>query len=366
MKIRAEILVTGRVQQVGFRRHTLEKASQLDVTGWVRNLADGSVAGCFEGERGDVEALVAWCRTGPERASVRGVSVDWAPCRQEFRGFSILREDPEIAPPRRREDAPDFRGVREIGVRSTLDGSLEPSILFVPEGDGPFPLLVALHTWSYDRFNQLADLLHLCREREWALLLPEARGPNLDTNPRARQAAGSPLARQDVLDATRWVVERFSIDQQRLFLLGGSGGGQLALLVAARDPELWNAVSVWVPITDLAAWHGEAAAYVPHIEACLDGAPGASSVVAGNYRERSPLEYAAGLVEVNLSLHHGRFDPLVPWMHSWRLAQRLQDLGARRFFFEIFDGEHDIHAERALDWFEAQGHRAAEGWRLTG
>ncbi|AMV70549.1 hypothetical protein JCM30471_25420 [Desulfuromonas carbonis] len=260
----------------------------------------------------------------------------------------------------------DSMGVREIRIPSLLDGSAEPNLYFIPEGDGPFPLLVALHTWSFDRFNQLETLLPLCRERSWALLLPEARGPNLAGNPHAEQAAGSPLARQDVLDATAWITARFSIDRQRLFLLGGSGGGQLALLVAAADPARWRAVSVWVPITDLALWHGEASYYAPHIEACLGGPPGASADIDRRYRERSPLEHAAALTETNLFLHHGRFDPLVPWQHSWRLAERLHALGARRFFLEIFDGEHDIQARRALDWFSAQGGRVESGWRLTG
>lgn len=366
MKIRAEVVITGRVQQVGFRRHTLEKARQLEVTGWVRNLDDGSVAGCFEGQRGDVESLVAWSRTGPERASVATVSVEWAPCRQEFGEFSILTGETAAGPPRQREDAPDLTGVREIEVRSTLDGVVEPSLLFVPEGDGPFPLLVALHTWSYDRFNQLADLLPLCRERGWALLLPEFRGPNLVTNPRARQAGGSRRARQDVIDAVRWVSSSFPVDPGQTFLLGGSGGGHLALLVAADEPSLWTAVSAWVPITDLAAWHAEQPEYAPHVAACCGGVPGSSAEVDRRYRERSPLHVAERLAGLTLSLHHGRFDTTVPARHSWRLAELLEALGAPRFFFEIFDGGHEIRFEQALRWFEVQGERAPDSVRLTG
>jgi len=90
MKIRAIINVNGRVQGVGFRRYTREKASELKITGWVRNLADGSVAGCFEGQQESVETLVALCRTGPERAVVSTVSVDWLPARNEFYEFQVV------------------------------------------------------------------------------------------------------------------------------------------------------------------------------------------------------------------------------------------------------------------------------------
>lgn len=61
--------------------------------------------------------------------------------------------------------------------------------------------MVGLHTWSYNRFNQLSAMLPLCRERGWALLLPEFRGPNLKNNPRVRQACASEVARRDILDA---------------------------------------------------------------------------------------------------------------------------------------------------------------------
>lgn len=268
--------------------------------------------------------------------------------------------------PRQREDAPDITGLREILVPSTLDGSAEPSLLYVPEGEHAVPLLVALHTWSYDRFNQLADLLPLCRQRCWALLLPEFRGPNLATNPRVRQTGGSQLAQQDVVDAVRWVASRFPVDPGRTFLLGGSGGGHLALLVAAREPSLWTAVSAWVPITDLTVWHAEQPEYAPHVTACCGGAPGSSAEVDRRYRERSPLLLAERLAGLTLSLHHGRFDTTVAARHSWRLAERLEALGAPRFFFEIFDGGHEIRFEQALRWFEVQGERAPDSIRLTG
>jgi acylphosphatase len=45
------------------------------VAGWIRNRADGRVEAVFEGEPAAVEAMVAWCRTGPPRAEVNHVEV---------------------------------------------------------------------------------------------------------------------------------------------------------------------------------------------------------------------------------------------------------------------------------------------------
>ncbi len=91
MKIRAMVTVHGLVQGVNFRHYTRETALRHDVKGWVRNLPDGSVQGCFEGEETDVDALVAWCRTGPSWARVEEVTVAREPYRGEFDDFAIKR-----------------------------------------------------------------------------------------------------------------------------------------------------------------------------------------------------------------------------------------------------------------------------------
>ena len=75
MDTAVELLVSGRVQGVGFRYCTAERAESLGVTGWVRNEPDGSVALHAEGPAGAVDALVAWCHDGPPLARVSNVAV---------------------------------------------------------------------------------------------------------------------------------------------------------------------------------------------------------------------------------------------------------------------------------------------------
>lgn len=243
--------------------------------------------------------------------------------------------------------------VSELTVISSIDGAREKVLFHFPGTKGKVPLLVGLHTWSYDRFNQLEHMLPYCRERGWALLLPEFRGPNLTTNPRVRQACASTLAMQDILDAVGKVVSDYSIDTRNIFLLGGSGGGHMALLTAAGAPQMWKGVSAWVPITDLSAWHGENPEYAPHVAACCGGAPNTDAEVDREYRTRSPLSFVKELATVNLSLHHGRHDPVVSYDHSWKLAQELEQRDAERFFFEIFSGGHEIRYDTAFRWFDS-------------
>ena len=75
MRKAVDVRVTGRVQGVAFRMYAEQQARRLGVAGWVRNEADGSVGGHFEGEAEAVDALVAWCRTGPPAARVEHVRV---------------------------------------------------------------------------------------------------------------------------------------------------------------------------------------------------------------------------------------------------------------------------------------------------
>ena len=88
-KVRAHVLIEGRVQGVFFRAHTQDEARKRKVAGWVKNRFDGSVEAILEGEKADVEALVAWCHKGPPHARVKQVEVEWKSYTGEFKDFSV-------------------------------------------------------------------------------------------------------------------------------------------------------------------------------------------------------------------------------------------------------------------------------------
>ncbi len=88
-KARYKVIVKGIVQGVNFRYYTQRQAMRIGITGWVRNLPDGSVAGVFEGEEQDVEAMVQWCRQGPPSAEVAELIAQPEEYRGEFSSFSI-------------------------------------------------------------------------------------------------------------------------------------------------------------------------------------------------------------------------------------------------------------------------------------
>ena len=85
-RVRAHVVVRGVVQGVWFRAGTEREARLLGLEGWVRNAADGSVEGVFEGSRLTVEQMIDWCHIGPPHAIVDEVEVTWLPAEGE-QGF---------------------------------------------------------------------------------------------------------------------------------------------------------------------------------------------------------------------------------------------------------------------------------------
>ena len=85
---RRRVVVHGHVQGVFFRDSVRRQAMGAGVSGWARNLRDGTVEVVFEGEPGAVERLVAFCSDGPRGARVDRVDViEEAP--EGISGFAI-------------------------------------------------------------------------------------------------------------------------------------------------------------------------------------------------------------------------------------------------------------------------------------
>jgi acylphosphatase len=74
--VRRRIVVSGRVQGVGFRYALADEARSRGIRGWVRNRRDGSVEAMLAGDADAVDALVAWARRGPPSARVSSVEIE--------------------------------------------------------------------------------------------------------------------------------------------------------------------------------------------------------------------------------------------------------------------------------------------------
>jgi dienelactone hydrolase len=89
--------------------------------------------------------------------------------------------------------------VQTVGFTSPADGSEQKTLLFVPPGDEPVPLLVAFHTWSNDYRQDESAYARWCIARGWAFLHPDVRGPA-----NRPEAAGSELAMATSAPRSTW------------------------------------------------------------------------------------------------------------------------------------------------------------------
>lgn len=225
---------------------------------------------------------------------------------------------------------------RKIEIPSTLDGVVQPCRVWRGDveqpDDTPRPLLISLHTWGGGYDQESYSFIREGLARGWHCIMPHFRGPNVRP-----EACGSAGARQDVLDAVTWGKANLPVDIDRVYLIGGSGGGHMTMRVVAQAPEVFAAASAWCGITDLAAWHrehvrdGVADHYAQQIEACVGGVPGSSPQVDQEVHDRSPLPHIHLAADVPLDIAHGIHDGKkgsVPFWHSiWAYNRIARQLG---------------------------------------
>lgn len=221
-----------------------------------------------------------------------------------------------------------------VQVKSTYDGTMQPCWFWAPEKakTEPVPLVVGLHTWSadYKQKSHYSTSLIYAKKHGWAMVGPNFRGPN-----KTPQACGGEPAVQDIVDAVNYAKSRVKIDPKRVYILGGSGGGHMTLLMAGRHPEIWAGCAAFCPITDLARWHadsmlkhpGRGKGYAKMMEGACGGKPQKNPE---EYRKRSPLTWIdnarkAGVpVYIVTGIHDG-WTGSVPVGHSFRAFNALAD-----------------------------------------
>ena len=247
----------------------------------------------------------------------------------------------------------------EVSIISTLDGTAQPSLYYPAPSGKKRPLLVGLHTWSYDRFNQVEKLVPVAAEHDFNLILPEFRGANLDSNPHPELACGSEYAMRDIKDAVDYAVGERGADPRHVLLYGESGGGHMALMMAGYCPEYFEAIASVVPITDLCRWKDQNAHYRPHIIACCGGSE-------EEMARRSPMSCIDSIARANVKIFHGKYDNSVPVSHSVDLFRAVTDRYPQsRVFLDVFDGGHQTDMHQVMYWLTSQSGET-DGGAVTG
>jgi pimeloyl-ACP methyl ester carboxylesterase len=265
-----------------------------------------------------------------------------------------------------------------VDVTSTKDGTPQKVVYYQPDAaarnlPGPaVPLLVFLHSWS-GSIEQGPILVGLAKQRGWVFAAPDFRGIN--NHP---EACASDLASQDIVDAVEYAKSHARIDPDRIYLVGGSGGGHMSLVMAERTPQLWAGVSAWVPISDLTAWHAESTTrknnYAKMMEQCCGGKPGPAT--EAEYRHRSPLFHLAaakGLpLDINTGIHDGHTGsvPVSQSLHAFNVVAAANGLPERQLAeadIDIITRDQKIPASLAAEkQDDPERHKAVLFRRIAG
>ncbi len=92
VKKRIHIFASGRVQGVYYRQNMIKIASELEVTGWVKNRTDGRVEAVIEGDAASVDTLVEWSKKGPVFARVKQLEKIEEEYTGEFEKFRVKHD----------------------------------------------------------------------------------------------------------------------------------------------------------------------------------------------------------------------------------------------------------------------------------
>ena len=89
MKKRVRVIFSGRVQGVGFRYTTRDIARQFEMTGYVKNLSDGSVELVSEGDEAELQSFVQAIHDSSMRRNIHDTRLAWSDVLSEFDSFGI-------------------------------------------------------------------------------------------------------------------------------------------------------------------------------------------------------------------------------------------------------------------------------------
>lgn len=83
------VIIEGRVQGVFFRDYTQRQAKELKISGWVRNLPEGSVEAVLSGKTKNIDTMIEWFHKGSPLSIVKSVDVEEVLPIEEISGFEI-------------------------------------------------------------------------------------------------------------------------------------------------------------------------------------------------------------------------------------------------------------------------------------
>jgi pimeloyl-ACP methyl ester carboxylesterase len=216
-----------------------------------------------------------------------------------------------------------------VVLTSSYDGIQQVVWYQVPDGyttTVSVPLLIGIHGMGSNGQAMRDFLAAEANNRSWLLAAPDMHG-NYYVNT-GGYALAWPGAQHDIIDTREYMMSEYEVDPSRIYVTGGSMGGQTTAIMAAKYPDVFAAATPWKPLTDLTDWYNEVDALgdpygdLAAIEHETGGTP---SEVPFEYQRRSPMEMPQNSRLIPIKMWHDQLDVLVPIHHSYDLRDAIND-----------------------------------------
>lgn len=235
----------------------------------------------------------------------------------------------------------------KIVIPSSLDKVEQDCIVLSPPNinNNKCPLIVALHSWSGNYKQKVTTYGPLAIAKGCYAIFPDYRGKNIGN----LKAMGSKYAVQDIIDAVEYMTKNYPIDNMRIYIIGASGGGHMALLMAGKHPEVWAAVSAWCPVSDIALWYKQNPNYAHSIKSCIGASPGESIETDKEYMMRSPITFIDNAKNIPIQIFHGTKDSIIPIEQTDQLIKKMGKLKLNVEYIRE-DAGHILNPEKMINF----------------
>jgi dipeptidyl aminopeptidase/acylaminoacyl peptidase len=214
-----------------------------------------------------------------------------------------------------------------------------PALYYKPQGVTGYPVIVWIHGGpTGQHFDGWSTFIQLFVSSGFAVLAPNVRGSTgygkEFENLNFRDWGGGDL--KDVVAGMEFVYSDENADPEKVIVGGGSYGGYLAMMAAARHPDLWRAGINWMGPINLKTLYETSSPWRKGILEKKFGFKPPEEDLAF-YKSRSPLSFAEN-VKCPILLIYGKNDPRVPITEMEQLREKLRQAG-KTFQEEVLEGE---------------------------
>lgn len=207
----------------------------------------------------------------------------------------------------------------------SADGTKVSGLLFKPEGEGPWPLVVVAHA-GFGEGADFSDVALMIRDKGYVVFNPDLRGSGKSEG----KNEGARGEVDDVISGIKYVKSLGVVDGDRIGIYGQSHGAAVAMLAAERYPAI-KAVVEEAGFTDAVdLYNNSLNSTDPQVKVLRDQLV---SMVGGTPQQK-PQEYDArsaiknaGEMKAPVLLIHGAKDPLIPVSQAQRMYDALKAAG---------------------------------------